>query len=106
MVLKDTANDGHLALCHDEFRGPRSDYVRQVALTTTCRPSEKTITSACRDQQVWSAMGQMHDVDQALSPLIAAGLKLRSYRVMVGKAKMLSGQRTVMKPTAFTPELP
>ncbi|GFU44237.1 hypothetical protein TNCV_367781 [Trichonephila clavipes] len=25
----------HLAPCHDEFRGPRSDYVRQVALETT-----------------------------------------------------------------------
>ncbi|GFT97943.1 hypothetical protein TNCV_2168341 [Trichonephila clavipes] len=24
-----------LAPCHDEFRGPRSDYVRQVALETT-----------------------------------------------------------------------
>ncbi|GFU96738.1 hypothetical protein TNCV_839631 [Trichonephila clavipes] len=24
-----------LAPCHDEFRGPRSDYVRQVALATT-----------------------------------------------------------------------
>ncbi|GFY35910.1 uncharacterized protein TNCV_4842821 [Trichonephila clavipes] len=24
-----------LAPCHDEFRGPRSDFVRQVALTTT-----------------------------------------------------------------------
>ncbi|GFV58570.1 hypothetical protein TNCV_2897471 [Trichonephila clavipes] len=30
----------HLAPCHDEFRGPRSDYVRQVALetTATCLP--------------------------------------------------------------------
>ncbi|GFU06216.1 uncharacterized protein TNCV_4765211 [Trichonephila clavipes] len=25
----------HLAHCHDEFRGSRSDYVRQVALATT-----------------------------------------------------------------------
>ncbi|GFU45706.1 extended synaptotagmin-3 [Trichonephila clavipes] len=25
----------HLAYCHDEFRGPRSDYIRQVALATT-----------------------------------------------------------------------
>ncbi|GFV52202.1 hypothetical protein TNCV_5071231 [Trichonephila clavipes] len=24
-----------LAPCHDEFRGPRSDYVRQVTLATT-----------------------------------------------------------------------
>ncbi|GFU95504.1 hypothetical protein TNCV_2729581 [Trichonephila clavipes] len=24
-----------LASCHDEFRGPRSDYIRQVALQTT-----------------------------------------------------------------------
>ncbi|GFT22154.1 uncharacterized protein TNCV_3271971 [Trichonephila clavipes] len=34
MVLK--ANDGRTSCpCHDEFRGPRSDYVRQVALATT-----------------------------------------------------------------------
>ncbi|GFU21892.1 hypothetical protein TNCV_3283651 [Trichonephila clavipes] len=25
----------HRYLCHDEFRGPRSDYVRQAALATT-----------------------------------------------------------------------
>ncbi|GFX46889.1 uncharacterized protein TNCV_4040341 [Trichonephila clavipes] len=36
MVLK--ANDRRTSCpCHDEFRGPRSDYLRQVALaTTTC----------------------------------------------------------------------
>ncbi|GFX90648.1 hypothetical protein TNCV_3194661 [Trichonephila clavipes] len=34
MVLK--ANDRRTPCpCHDEFRGPRSDYVRQVALATT-----------------------------------------------------------------------
>ncbi|GFS78243.1 hypothetical protein TNCV_3172031 [Trichonephila clavipes] len=40
MVLK--ANDRRTSCpCHDEFRGPRSDYVRQVALaTTTNRPPE------------------------------------------------------------------
>ncbi|GFV37366.1 hypothetical protein TNCV_1758041 [Trichonephila clavipes] len=37
MMLKVKANDRRTS-CHDEFRGPRSDYVRQVALatTTTC----------------------------------------------------------------------
>ncbi|GFV64156.1 secernin-1 [Trichonephila clavipes] len=39
MVLK--ANDRRTSCpCHDEFRGPRSDYVRQVALVTT---TSKTI---------------------------------------------------------------
>ncbi|GFU14097.1 hypothetical protein TNCV_2536461 [Trichonephila clavipes] len=34
MVLK--ANDRHTSTpCHDEFRGNRSDYVRQVTLVTT-----------------------------------------------------------------------
>ncbi|GFU86757.1 hypothetical protein TNCV_4541471 [Trichonephila clavipes] len=34
MMLK--ANDRRTSCpCHDEFRGPRSDYVRQVALATT-----------------------------------------------------------------------
>ncbi|GFV62783.1 uncharacterized protein TNCV_2316961 [Trichonephila clavipes] len=34
LVLK--ANDRRTSCpCHDEFRGPRSDYVRQVALATT-----------------------------------------------------------------------
>ncbi|GFV52821.1 uncharacterized protein TNCV_2874921 [Trichonephila clavipes] len=34
MVLK--VNDRRTSCpCHDEFRGPRSDYVRQVALATT-----------------------------------------------------------------------
>ncbi|GFV22822.1 hypothetical protein TNCV_4962371 [Trichonephila clavipes] len=33
MVLKAKANDRRtsIAPCHDEFRGPRSDYVRQEA---------------------------------------------------------------------------
>ncbi|GFU27152.1 uncharacterized protein TNCV_775711 [Trichonephila clavipes] len=37
MVLKAKANDRRkiLALCRDEFRGPRPDFVRQVALVTT-----------------------------------------------------------------------
>ncbi|GFS77370.1 hypothetical protein TNCV_4566071 [Trichonephila clavipes] len=36
MVLKVKANDRRTSSpCHDEFRGPRSDYVRQVALGTT-----------------------------------------------------------------------
>ncbi|GFW98359.1 hypothetical protein TNCV_1092371 [Trichonephila clavipes] len=36
MVLK--ANDRRTSWpCHDEFRGPRSDYVRQVALATTTK---------------------------------------------------------------------
>ncbi|GFT98145.1 hypothetical protein TNCV_789591 [Trichonephila clavipes] len=36
MALKATANDRRISsLCHDEFRGPLSDYVRQVALATT-----------------------------------------------------------------------
>ncbi|GFV21716.1 uncharacterized protein TNCV_164471 [Trichonephila clavipes] len=40
MVLK--ANDRRTSCpCHDEFRGPRSDYVRQVALATT------TTTTTC-----------------------------------------------------------
>ncbi|GFY32363.1 uncharacterized protein TNCV_3558711 [Trichonephila clavipes] len=41
MVLM--ANDRRTSCpCHDEFRGPRSDYVRQVALATTT-----TTTTTC-----------------------------------------------------------
>ncbi|GFV15800.1 hypothetical protein TNCV_987831 [Trichonephila clavipes] len=38
MVLKANTAGILLVPCHDEFRGPRSDYARQVALetTTTC----------------------------------------------------------------------
>ncbi|GFS64875.1 uncharacterized protein TNCV_2000821 [Trichonephila clavipes] len=40
MVLK--ANDRRTSCrCHDESRGPRSDYVRQVALATTTTVTEK-----------------------------------------------------------------
>ncbi|GFV65871.1 hypothetical protein TNCV_1828411 [Trichonephila clavipes] len=40
MVLKATATTGvHLAPCHDEFRGPRSDYVRQEE--STALPKKK-----------------------------------------------------------------
>ncbi|GFX64852.1 uncharacterized protein TNCV_4193471 [Trichonephila clavipes] len=40
MVLK--ANDRRTSCpCHDEFRGPRSDYVRQVALATTTTTTNK-----------------------------------------------------------------
>ncbi|GFW45634.1 hypothetical protein TNCV_3245721 [Trichonephila clavipes] len=36
MVLKAKANDRRTSSpCHDKFRGPRSDYVRQVALEIT-----------------------------------------------------------------------
>ncbi|GFU58702.1 uncharacterized protein TNCV_932481 [Trichonephila clavipes] len=39
MVLK--ANDRRTSCpCHDEFRGPRSDYVRQVALATTTQQQD------------------------------------------------------------------
>ncbi|GFX77548.1 hypothetical protein TNCV_4025981 [Trichonephila clavipes] len=34
--------DVHLAICRDEFRGPRSDVVRQVALVTTTAELGKT----------------------------------------------------------------
>ncbi|GFV72078.1 uncharacterized protein TNCV_2460111 [Trichonephila clavipes] len=41
MVLK--ANDRRTSCpCHDEFRGPRSDYVRQVALATTQQQQKLT----------------------------------------------------------------
>ncbi|GFV47876.1 uncharacterized protein TNCV_3414931 [Trichonephila clavipes] len=41
MVLK--ANDRRTSCpCHDEFRGPRSDYVRQVALATTTTTNNNT----------------------------------------------------------------
>ncbi|GFW64038.1 hypothetical protein TNCV_707431 [Trichonephila clavipes] len=33
--FQEKGNCVHLAPCHHEFRGPRSDYVRQVALATT-----------------------------------------------------------------------
>ncbi|GFU59306.1 uncharacterized protein TNCV_4198281 [Trichonephila clavipes] len=48
MVLKATANDGRksLALCHDGFRGPRSDTVRQVELEiTTSSTNHRTFKS-------------------------------------------------------------
>ncbi|GFU46366.1 hypothetical protein TNCV_1213411 [Trichonephila clavipes] len=46
MVLK--ANDRRtLCPCHDESRGPRSDYVRQVALATTTKGCYNTITFDC-----------------------------------------------------------
>ncbi|GFW89916.1 uncharacterized protein TNCV_4196041 [Trichonephila clavipes] len=42
MVLK--ANDRRTSCpCHDEFRGPRSDYARQVALATTTTTLFKSI---------------------------------------------------------------
>ncbi|GFV45750.1 retrovirus-related Pol polyprotein from transposon 412 [Trichonephila clavipes] len=51
MVLK--ANDRRTSCpCHDEFRGPRSNYVRQVALaTTTTTPSDGfTFLLTCIDR--------------------------------------------------------
>ncbi|GFT04958.1 uncharacterized protein TNCV_4744941 [Trichonephila clavipes] len=45
MVLKAKANDRRkiLALSRDEFRGPRPDFVRQVALVTTTTITEMPI---------------------------------------------------------------
>ncbi|GFV38179.1 hypothetical protein TNCV_710021 [Trichonephila clavipes] len=43
MVLK--ANDRRTSCpCHDEFRGPRSDYVRQVALATAQQQQQERCT--------------------------------------------------------------
>ncbi|GFX27635.1 hypothetical protein TNCV_107331 [Trichonephila clavipes] len=36
MVLKASSNDRRVS-SHDEFRGPRSDHVRQVSLATTTK---------------------------------------------------------------------
>ncbi|GFU35155.1 uncharacterized protein TNCV_2106051 [Trichonephila clavipes] len=45
MVLM--ANDRRTSCpCHDEFRGPRSDYVREVALATTTTTSNSLIVTA------------------------------------------------------------
>ncbi|GFS78103.1 uncharacterized protein TNCV_4548891 [Trichonephila clavipes] len=47
MVLK--ANDRRTSCpCHDEFRGPRSDYVRQVVLATTTTTT-KSVPDSPRD---------------------------------------------------------
>ncbi|GFU90972.1 uncharacterized protein TNCV_4923031 [Trichonephila clavipes] len=44
MVLK--ANDRRTSCpCHDEFRGPRSDYVRQVELATTTTTTDSIFVS-------------------------------------------------------------
>ncbi|GFX28286.1 uncharacterized protein TNCV_1125401 [Trichonephila clavipes] len=44
MVLK--ANDRRTSCpCHDEFRGPRSDYVRQVALAAAAAATTTTTTT-------------------------------------------------------------
>ncbi|GFX91964.1 uncharacterized protein TNCV_3577941 [Trichonephila clavipes] len=67
MVLK--ANDRRTSCpCHDEFRGPRSDYVRQVALatTTTTKLLLPINFTLLRDQQVptgwrsWFVTGHLH----------------------------------------------
>ncbi|GFY27101.1 uncharacterized protein TNCV_2067221 [Trichonephila clavipes] len=47
MVLK--ANDRRTSCpCHDEFRGPRSDYVRQVVLATTTTTYSDLYSVICR----------------------------------------------------------
>ncbi|GFU88734.1 uncharacterized protein TNCV_4444111 [Trichonephila clavipes] len=52
MVLK--ANDRRTSCpCHDEFRGPRSDYVRQVALATTTTTT-KHVYNVSHREAGWS----------------------------------------------------
>ncbi|GFW57695.1 hypothetical protein TNCV_2926141 [Trichonephila clavipes] len=59
MVLK--ANDRHTSCpCHDEFRRPRSDYVRQVALENNRKEQcdrERILTSATRVGKVADSFG-------------------------------------------------
>ncbi|GFT49186.1 hypothetical protein TNCV_2860301 [Trichonephila clavipes] len=43
-----------LAPCHDEFRGPRSDYVRQVALETTTTHVRVPATGVLLTAQRWT----------------------------------------------------
>ncbi|GFX01312.1 hypothetical protein TNCV_3729811 [Trichonephila clavipes] len=47
MVLKTNTTGVLLAPCHDEFRGPRSDYVRQVALETAANRLGENILRNC-----------------------------------------------------------
>ncbi|GFU53841.1 uncharacterized protein TNCV_4254501 [Trichonephila clavipes] len=55
MVLK--ANDRRTSCpCHDEFRGPRSDYVRQVALATT------TKNYSCNEMKTYRNPRELRDV--------------------------------------------
>ncbi|GFW13273.1 hypothetical protein TNCV_4121711 [Trichonephila clavipes] len=50
MVLK--ANDRRTSCpCHDEFRGPRSDYVRQVALENNKQQQNYTMVTAKKRNQ-------------------------------------------------------
>ncbi|GFU92323.1 uncharacterized protein TNCV_1339041 [Trichonephila clavipes] len=53
-----------LAPCHDEFRGPRSDYVRQVALETTTiilpNPTENSL--AVLNHKILEATSQVQNV--------------------------------------------
>ncbi|GFV28448.1 hypothetical protein TNCV_3983991 [Trichonephila clavipes] len=61
MVLK--ANDRRTSCpCHGEFRGPRSDYVRQVALATTTTTIISSKKSSC--QAIYSQFGlEIHQND-------------------------------------------
>ncbi|GFV91045.1 hypothetical protein TNCV_1249271 [Trichonephila clavipes] len=45
-----------LAPCHDEFRGPRSDYVRQVALKTTTTDDTFSNKNSTTSKSVHSMM--------------------------------------------------
>ncbi|GFV10762.1 hypothetical protein TNCV_1756001 [Trichonephila clavipes] len=66
MVLK--ANDRRNSCpCHDEFRGPRSDYVRQVALATT------TTTTTSTKKVQWAITGPFRKDHQATYGQQAAG---------------------------------
>ncbi|GFV54278.1 uncharacterized protein TNCV_4365531 [Trichonephila clavipes] len=56
MVLK--ANDRRTSCpCHDEFRGPRSDYVRQVALATT--QQQQQLIASCTTAKALNCEGSI-----------------------------------------------
>ncbi|CAK9809127.1 hypothetical protein ANTQUA_LOCUS5895 [Anthophora quadrimaculata] len=57
-------------------------YLNYVSVKGAKAKVGKLIYDRVPSLQGWSATGQMHDADRALSPLMAAGPKLPSYRAV------------------------
>ncbi|GFU45004.1 hypothetical protein TNCV_4235131 [Trichonephila clavipes] len=100
MVLK--ANDRRTSCpCHDEFRGPRSDYVRQVALATTT-----TTLRNMQDQAILKLEEKSRQLPNFLKRSIPEHASILpstpGVASLLGKSVTIQEKRVMLDPSKFS----
>ncbi|GFU87406.1 hypothetical protein TNCV_2716911 [Trichonephila clavipes] len=93
MVLK--SNDRRTSCpCHDEFRGPHSDYVRQVALATT------------QQQQLIESKGQLSESGRRTQKMMSPSADRYLVRMALTNRTASFSELAANRPTATGVSLP